>query len=531
MRRALGALMVLFAVTASAQSGREVTGAVMDATTHEAIPFAKVVIRSFEAGGATPTTVLSDGSGKFAVEGVPPGNYGLQASQAAYAPSPYTQLLVSKEVDPASTTILLTGMAVVYGRVTDASGRGRPETMITTVQRLISGGKPVYKPASTGITNDLGEYRIGGLTAGTYAICAGLQERRAEQLRKLAYAPDCGAGGAENPQWFVLGPGKELPVDFHLVPQKGGLVEGIVVGGTANSPVAVMELLDGGFPAPRGYQVRFAPDHVHFTVDDLPPGRYRIFAFGPDQNSHALQDVDVGTDDLQIRLEIRPVPVLRVSLLHPPEMVSTARFRNTAGEFVNGQVGLVDAVAENGSARISAAHAGDDMWEMRFIAPGDYEISAQIPAGGLNTHPLPVYVARVAQGGRELPGGIVHVDASTDPEPAEITLAYGGGTIHVVCSCTRGQSPVFTLLRRVGAKMQQLALSAVPRATDHEWEYTGVPPGDYMLLAWPKDSNVEYLNPEVLKKYDDARVNVSVADGQTMRVNIDVVRMDQAGNR
>ena len=531
---------VLFALTATAQTGREVRGSVTDSVSHEAIPFAKVAIRSY-AGGVQQTTVLTDSSGKFAVGGVPPGTYSLQVSHVGYGMQAGMQIVVSGAAEPPATTIELVRGAVIYGKGTDAAGRGRPDTHVTVVKRTITAGMAVYSLAGGRATNDLGEYRIEGLAPGTYMVCSGAQERQVEQTRKLAYAPVCGAGsaGPESARWFVLAPGEELPLDFRLVPEAGGRIEGGVEGGGPNSSVTVRTLRDDGFPEVRYFPVRTAPDHVHFAIDSIPPGRYRLTASGPVQNSRAVGDVEVGTNTVQVRLVVRPDPVLRISIVRPAGMPQTSQVGRTVngGSLTSSTVSL-DAVPVNSPLHVNPMPAGGDAWEIRSEEGGDYRILTHA-SFGLDRSSPPVYVARVEQGGRELPDEIAHIDPNGDPEPVTIALAYGGGTIQVSCSCTRGQAPQFTLLRRGRLRIQEYdqqpapvsRAKDLPMVTDHEWEYKGAPPGDYMLLAWPHGSAVEYLNPEVLTNYDGSRVNVSVFDGQTVRVNIDLVRLDKSSGQ
>src|SRR5437868_15547714 len=62
--------------------------------------------------------------------------------------------------------------AVVTGRVLDEDGDPVPDAEVTVWRRKFVFAGPKFEAAGSAQSNDLGEYRIGGLLAGNYYVSA-----------------------------------------------------------------------------------------------------------------------------------------------------------------------------------------------------------------------------------------------------------------------------------------------------------------------------------------------------------------------
>jgi hypothetical protein len=114
---------------------------------------------------ATPLpAIFSDGEGRFATSPLPPGRYHLSATKAGYV-----LVTISRLSPPAPDAILvrMPRAASVSGRVFDVFGD--PVSSIPVAISVIrTTGPPVL--VKTVPTDDVGEYRFGGLASGSYVV-------------------------------------------------------------------------------------------------------------------------------------------------------------------------------------------------------------------------------------------------------------------------------------------------------------------------------------------------------------------------
>jgi hypothetical protein len=138
------------------------------------------------------------------------------------------------------------------------------------------------------------------------------------------------------------------------------------------------------------------------------------------------------------------------------------------------------------------------------------------------------YARSVRQGGRDaLRDGVVI--AGAEPDPLEIVLSSHGATIEGTVplpDSDEGTGVLIGLLRRDGdemvlAKQAYAGRGHIPGIG--RFTMQGVPPGDYVLFAWPQDAQIEYANPEAMRQYDALGKPVSVTEDARVSVNIDSV--------
>lgn len=188
--------------------------------------------------GPTPVDpTFTDESGRFEFAGLAPGSYVLTAEKTGYARTRYGSkgtLDPTSEIDVEAATvdgidIHLPKGAAIYGRISDSGGDPivGTEVSVSAVQtigdqlRLVSVPRPIVE------TDDLGEYRIGGLPAGRYFVNvsgAGLgslpsgMPREWERLVAWARTYYPGSASLSGAIPIALGVGEERgAVDFRVV--------------------------------------------------------------------------------------------------------------------------------------------------------------------------------------------------------------------------------------------------------------------------------------------------------------------------
>src|SRR5439155_16101466 len=114
---------------------------------------------------ATPLpAIFSDAEGRFTASPLPPGRYHLSATKAGYVLTTISRL---NPPAPDAIQLRMPRAASVSGRLFDVFGD--PVASIpVAVSAIGATGPPVIVKTAT--TDDLGEYRVGGLVSGSYVV-------------------------------------------------------------------------------------------------------------------------------------------------------------------------------------------------------------------------------------------------------------------------------------------------------------------------------------------------------------------------
>src|SRR6266853_2994047 len=212
MRRVVAAFAVLAALGTlallHAQSPVVIHGRVLSAESGDPLVHVRIVIYN----DATPLPpIFSDGQGHFSSAPLPQGRYRLNATKARYATTSVARLSNNPSD---SIDVRMPTSAAISGRVIDRFGE--PAANIQ-MQLFVQGPDRTKLGALSKrtTTDDLGEYRFGGLPEGAYVVsAASLQADGGGGFNRVPmYYPGVAAiGDAQN---VDLRPGDEkLGVDF-----------------------------------------------------------------------------------------------------------------------------------------------------------------------------------------------------------------------------------------------------------------------------------------------------------------------------
>src|SRR5438094_338128 len=149
-----------------------ISGRVVEAETGDPVRKARVTVET-DVGHVPP--VLSGADGRFVITGLVPGKYALTAAKPGFAKTMFGQqegvalparLSVGVAAHVEGIEVRLLRAAAISGRVIDAGGE---PVVMASVTAEIADGRQV-KQAASRQTDDSGEYRLGGLSAGTYLV-------------------------------------------------------------------------------------------------------------------------------------------------------------------------------------------------------------------------------------------------------------------------------------------------------------------------------------------------------------------------
>jgi protocatechuate 3,4-dioxygenase beta subunit len=301
---------ILSSQAAPAATTGRIAGRVTAEGTNAPVPGARVMLIPFARPvGPTgmPSQATTDEEGRFAFEGLAPGEYRLDVQRTGFAPlfNPGTrpgtiQLAAGQSVDDVRVQLQRGG--VITGKVLDPSGEPFADARIMVMRRVAGapgGTASRFIPApmqGQQQTNDLGEFRVSGLAPGEYYVAAmrGLSgpggatpapqsNGSVRTVFTTTYYP--GTTDSTGAQSVIVESGKEVnSLIFTMQSAPAFRVSGFVVdeNGAPVSHAMVMLMGDprnGMFMGPAGNTQ--TQDDGRFVIGDVAAGSYRVTATVP----------------------------------------------------------------------------------------------------------------------------------------------------------------------------------------------------------------------------------------------------------
>ncbi len=348
--------LLAFALIASTQAGQlpardssvpqtgtsVVRGRLVSATTGEPLRKARVSLSS------VTDPVFTDNEGRFAFTNLAAGRYTLSARKTGYAATTFGAGRPGSppiSIDVAAGSVIdgievrMPRGAAISGRITDQFGD--PVEMAAVFARRIvhAGGRIDTVVQASTATDDLGEYRLGGLPAGSFVVSAVLPNSRSAVFVSISgmtpgtaisgsltsgtiamspgtvttinsgqppdptYYP--GVPGLSRAQAIPLRAGEEASsIDFTVTPVKLATVSIALVdskGDPAQGVASLSRIDESGLgsagrlvPGPRGNRMKMT----------LEPGEWTIYVRG--DHSAGMARFSVGSDDVSMTVPLTP---------------------------------------------------------------------------------------------------------------------------------------------------------------------------------------------------------------------------------
>ena len=452
----------------------------------DARPLRRVQVQLESGTLELPREVVTDDTGRFVFDGLPPANYTLQAVRPTYVTAYYGSkkpgrgpgvpiAVVEKQRVSGITLKMLKG-AVITGVVRLPGGK--PVASLTVQARRVStvGGERQYEYGKSGSTDDRGEYRIFGLAPGNYVVqvsppaSGGSDMRRitpaeinaAEALLKAGATtptpppvPDPGPSlrfanvyfpSATDPsraQTITVAAGQELAgVDMAIEFVPTAQITGVVIGPNARLPTNLrVTLLPKRAETMASYagqppSVVPRPDGS-FSAAGIAPGRYVLRARAepatdaPPATLWASEEIDVNGRDISgLVLRLQPGMSVTGKLVFDSATLplpDPARVRLSLPV-----VSAPGASAQDASilSIMSGGHAvtveKDGTFAIRGAAPGMYRLSATPPGltGGQVVPGVRSWVVTsITVNGRDLADLPIEIKAGEDVSDVVIVLS------------------------------------------------------------------------------------------------------------
>lgn len=469
----------------------------------------------------------SDSSGHFVVKGTFPGTYSITVSrEGTGGATPVT--MVMETGTRRKATLELLDEAVLSGRVLDSNRAPVTGATVLAWVKTSVNGEPAFLTRGFASTNDLGEFRIDGLSPGQYRLLVALsplrpgkrvprpasgdpESRRRRNLRFAFYpsSPDwesaavmaVEAGMKREALDFTLGSTPTHCAALVVRAPNGSVSEAVPANLAIFAPIAgkFLQVARGPIRTGEPWEVCGLPagtyKAVAVTVD---PNSKRATGFGKEEFVISRGDVDVGSFNVSAPVTqtgtFRLVPADGPQV-RPDALSITLSLRNRPIYF-----------GENRGARFQDAG--------RFAIEGAFQDDYNLAVGGL---PAGFYLRAASQEGRD----VLHSPVRAGAGDLAITVGTNGAQLSGR-TVDRDGAPVagagVALIEEQSGRMQ-LTQSDV----DGRYQFrSGVAPGRYVLIALQGLMAGEESDEEIFRQQRSRGTSLRLSPGESRQTDLAV---------
>jgi hypothetical protein len=493
------------------------------------------------SGGDLPQrrTAATNTRGEFEIRDLLPGRYTLSASRSGYLAYEYGQLRpgehgkvleVAEGEAMTAIDIALPRAGVVSGRVIDENGEAVPGVRIWVMRQQFFRGRTRLVPVSAGIrTDDTGQYRATGLGPGEYVVLATLGETwtaGGEKKQVLGYAPTFfpSTASAADAQHVKLAAGKEASsVDIALIASPAATISGTARRSDgaplAGASVGLTQMMIGpGSSSFSGITSATAGADGGWVLRDVPPGEYVLEVSSADRNRTR--------ESASMKLMVQGADIDGVSLVtEGPVRVSGEVITESGVPVPESTRGRPRVVIETtGDRRPTQIPTGDDNGQVK--SDGTFTFTAVSGPSLVTVSPLPRgwAVKSVEIGGRDMPDGAIELKGGQAIDGARIVLTNRFPSVSGRVTDDRAADAEGTVLLFPADESRWLTAASGLRTgrTSQKgiFEFAGVPPGDYLLVALAAVQTWQVNDPEFLAEMKPRAERVTINEGQNAQLTL-----------
>ena len=496
-------------------------------------------------GGNYTTTTGPDGG--FRIENIVPGRYHLFAERTGLLDTDKQRgrtdgriLTLTAGQELKDLHLRLQAAAVIRGRVTDEDGDPLANAEVTVLRQTFVAGHKHWDPAGTDRTNDLGEYRIANLPAGTAYISVSpppdfksLIENAGTAADARNSKPDPSASTTYQTTYYPGSPdrsqaapiqlraGDEFPANFTLTPSPSLSIRGAVVNVPPRASATIML-------QSRDFSLVLNGTEMHkdgsFVIHDVSPGSYTILAsIEGSVPMTARQSLQVGSTNVEgLRLSPQPGTTMQGRV--------RVESRNGASRFDPERVFL--ALQSVDSEQDEGMLAGrENFSNLAHVAPDGSFQWTDVPAGtyyvqvmGDSASNEGWFVKSVAAGGRDISDSGIIVDGGT--VTMDLLISANGGVVEGVAVDRKGEPIANAVVVAVPESRMRARMDHYRKTvTDQTGRFSlrGLRPGDYTVFAWESVDGEAYYNPDFLKAYEGRGSTMHASEGERKSLQIEVI--------
>jgi hypothetical protein len=518
-----GMMFALMLPLAGLQAPGSIEGIVV--ATGSSIPVPRAAVTLETAGGGEVAKLTASIDGKFAVPGIPPGEYLIRASQDGFAHSSHGLRVTVTSGRKSEVSLGIVPDGAISGRVVDWDGLPVPGILVQALT-FIQGPRSwrTLTVRNTTQTNDLGEYRLYWLPPGSYFVST---STAVDNDSPRAYLPDTRwgqrlAGLQLVPTYFpnAVNALAATRIDvkagetftgavIRLVDQRALSISGVVSIASARGSTSV-DLTPRNPDSGLQSLTTSADDSGAFMFANVVPGSYVVTAEATNTEGKEVfgsMPIDVGTRNIEnlsvvlttgFDLKIRVTIEGRSRRLEDPQM----------------EVDLQPLIWETPSPTVE--RSGDDELTMHHFMPGDYSFGDYSFRTSWNaTGPLAdggLYLKSARFGGSDILSGGLHIDGPTSI-PLDIVVAEGAGTLSGSVLNDRKQpvsNAIVVLIPDPPLRGRSDLYQNTITDASGKFKMSGITPGQYKAFSWEVTTEKEWQYADFMELYEDR--------GQSIRI-------------
>lgn len=498
-------------------------------------PLRKAQVRITQTDVATAPGVIrdnklatTDARGLFEFKELRAGRYTLMASKGSYVSLQYGQ---ARPTEPGKPIEILDGQTIervdfalphggiITGRILDEFGEPLAEVIVSPQRfQYMQGQRRLVGSGRSVVTDDLGEFRLFGVPPGQYYLQATFRSGVIFGAgQETGYAPMFFPGTLDvaSAQRITIGVGTDVSgVVMTMKPVKAAKVSGTVMDsqGRPMSGMLMVMQATGNNIMTMGGPVR--PDGS-FSLNGLAPGEYTLrsqqIGRSPAESEVALLRITVGSEDItDLQLFASPPSIVRGRVLVDPAAASALPARLMVAATP------VQPMIPNPPAAV----AEDLTFELRAV-PGAVRITLGGGASGWSVRSVRVNGADVTDSGfevkarEELSGVEVELTNKLTTITGLVTNARGGA-LKDYSTIVFAQDPA-----RWGLTTNRYQSIGRPDQ-DGRFKISGLPAGEYYIIALDRVDTGEVYDPEYLEKIRAKASSISINEGETKQLELKV---------
>ena len=491
-------------------------------------PLRKAQVRMTSGELRENRLATTDVDGRYEFKEVRAGRYTISANKGSYVGLSYGQqrpndapkpiaILDNQLVERMDFTLPRGG--VITGRILDEFGEPMADVQVAAQQyQTVQGQRRLVPTGRQGSTNDIGEFRLFGISPGQYYLMATWRSTNPmNNQEKIAYAPMYypGTDNAAQAQRVTLAAGQELSdIVMSLRPMRATRVSGTVVSSDGRPmPGYIMVMSTGGFgfSASTGGPIR--PDGT-FTVNGLAPGEYQLRAQSngmPSDDSEVglARIVATGDDITDIRIVAAKASTLSGRIVTDPAVASA----------LPATLQLMLTPMEPGTMPMGVMPprmAGDGTFELKS-GPGKMRINVFGTAGWT--------IRSVRLNGTDITDAGIEFKAGEDIAGVEVEMTNKVTAISGLVTNARGEPVKEYSAIAFSQDREKWKLGGRYQGTGRpdqvgRFKISALPPGDYYIVALDKIDPGQISDPDFLESIRTRATAFTIREGETRTVDL-----------